>query len=82
MEPGDLVARIRFLADQVAQAEERTDHLKTRMPLGVEAASLNYREDLVRIKGEYNAAVARALAAGLLSRAHLEAMGLPLQMPD
>lgn len=76
-----LVDRILFLADQVAQAEERAGHLKTRVPLGAETPSLNYECDVQFLKAEYNQAVAQALALGYLTEESLRAAGLPVQMP-
>lgn len=81
MNRGQWVDELRRLADQVAQAEERLDHLATRMPLNVEARSLNYEEDIQQFKADYNTAVARALAAGALDDDDLADLDLPLQMP-
>ncbi len=80
-EEAQLVERILALADQVAQTEERSDHLKTRVPLGVATPTLNYREDTQALKAEYNQAVAVAVAAGYLSEDDLRQVGLPVQMP-
>lgn len=76
-----LIDRILTLSDQVAQTEERADHLQTRVPPGVETPSLNYECDVQFIKAEYNVAVAEALARGLLTEASLRGAGLPVQMP-
>jgi hypothetical protein len=47
------------------------------MPLHVHPQSLNYAEDLVRIKGEYNQLAREAVASGLLSAHDLQAEDLP-----
>lgn len=76
-----LIDRILTLADQVAQTEERADHLKTRVPLGVETPSLNYECDVQFLKAEYNQAVAQAIALGYLTEEALRGAGYPVQMP-
>jgi len=75
----EMLNQLKFLYDQVYQTSERLQHLPERMPMQVEAQSLNYDDDLLRLQGEYNRAVKRAQEEGLLTAADLEAEGLPLQ---
>jgi hypothetical protein len=73
----DTLHRLKFLWDQVHQTAERIEHLPSDMPLHVHPQSLNYAEDLVRIKGEYNQLAREAVASGLLSAHDLQAEDLP-----
>ncbi len=75
MDSSEALERLKFLHDQVHQTAERSEHLEERMPLHVHPQSLNYEQDLTRVKGEYN-----RLARDLLSQGvNLEAEGLPDQ---
>lgn len=69
--------RLKFLHDQVHQTAERLQHLPERLPLSVRPESVNYGEDLARLKNEYDRLAREALAEGLLTAADLEATGLP-----
>lgn len=79
MDRSEALNQLKFLYDQVHQTAERVEQLPERMPLQVQAQSLNYEDDLLRLQGEYNRAVQRAQAEGLLTAADLEGEGLPLQ---
>lgn len=70
---------LKFLYDQVHQTAERKEHLGERMPLHVEARSLNYGKDLRRIRSEYNRLSRDLREAGTVSQAELEAEGLPAE---
>lgn len=71
--------RAKFLYDQVHQTAERGEHLQERMPLGVRPESLNYGEDLQRLKGEYARFIQEAVSGGWLNPQDLEREGLPLR---
>jgi len=75
----EAMERLKFLYDQVHQTAERKDHLGERMPLHVEARSLNYGKDLGRIEGEYNRLSHALREAGTVSQAELEAEGMPVE---
>ncbi|MFZ5817896.1 MAG: hypothetical protein ACOY93_21810 [Bacillota bacterium] len=79
MNRSETLERLKFLYDQVHQTAERREHLEERMPLHVHPASLNYGEDLARIRDEYNWLAKQARAGRLLTEADLEAEGLPVQ---
>lgn len=79
MNRSETMKRLKFLYDQVHQTAEREEHLEERMPLQVQANSLNYHKDLSRLQGEYNRLVQSAQAEGLLTSAELEAAELPHQ---
>lgn len=69
--------RLKFLYDQVHQTGERLEHLPERLPLPIRPESVNYGEDLARLKNEYNRLAREVQAEGLLTAADLEAAGLP-----
>lgn len=77
MESRKALERAKFLHGQVHQTAGRREHLPERMPLDVSPASLNYGEDLRRLKGEYNRFVQEAVAGGWLTAADLGRAGLP-----
>lgn len=69
--------RLKFLWDQVHQTEERMEHLPASLPLDVHPESLNYPEDLARIKAEYNWLAKSALQDQTLTEGDLAAEQLP-----
>lgn len=75
----DRIEQLRFLYDQVHQTAERIEQLPERLAMDIEPQSLNYEEDLQRLKGEYNRLVQESQAAGALSAEEILAAGLPLQ---
>lgn len=77
MERHETMEQLKFLYDQVHQTAEREEHLQERMPVHVEARSLNYEKDLTRIKGEYNRLVRTALEEGILRTEDLRQNHLP-----
>lgn len=79
MDGREALDRAKYLHDQVHQTAERGEHLQERMPLGVRPESLNYGEDLERLKAEYGRFVQQAMAGGLLGPQDLEREGLPLR---
>lgn len=81
MNRSETIERLKFLYDQVHQTAERQEHLEERVPLHVHPESLNYDEDLSRIKGEYNRLVRTARAEGALTEGDLAAEELPEQFP-
>lgn len=78
MERWEALQRLKFLHDQVHQTAERCEHLGERMPMHVQAASLNYEQDLMRVQGDYNRLVRAVQVEGLFTVVELEAEGLPL----
>lgn len=80
MERDEALERLKFLHDQVHQTAERQEHLAERLPLAIEPQSLNYKEDLTRLRAEYNRLAGEAQSAGLVSAAELEEQGLPARM--
>lgn len=77
MNPAETLHRLKFLHDQIHQTAERSRHLPSAMPLHVHPESLNYQEDLTRLKQEYRHAVDAAIVQGELSPADLAREGLP-----
>lgn len=76
----ETLERLKFLYDQVHQTAERIEHLPERLPLDIRPRSLNYEEDLARIRAEYNRLAREARDRGWLTGAALEAEGLPLHL--
>lgn len=77
MNPAETLHRLKFLHDQIHQTVERSRHLPSAMPLDVQPESLNYQEDVTRLKQEYRHAVDVAMVKGELSPADLAKEGLP-----
>lgn len=80
MDARETMERVKFLHDQVHQTAERKEHLPERIPMDVRPESLNYGEDLRRLRGEYDRFVQEAVAGGVLSAHDLEREGLPLSL--
>ena len=71
--------RLKFLWDQVHQTAERIEHLSAALPLDVEPKSLNYPDDLARMKAEYNWLAKSAMQDKTLTEGDLAAEQLPLE---
>lgn len=78
----ETLSRLKFLQDQVHQTAERAEHLPQQLPPGIRAESLNYQEDLARLRREYNRLAAGAVKQGLITPGDLQAQRLPGRMGD
>lgn len=77
MKRDETLHRLKFLHDQIHQTAERVEHLPSAMPIHVHPQSVNYEEDLTRLKQEYRHAVDKAIVNQILSPADLAQEGLP-----